>query len=521
LPRRFTPRKDDTQKVTGADDTRKRYMSIKEKDFSTEHAVRVAKVEALAARGLTAWPSARDVSITTGALHARYAQNSGLTEEQSLAGRMMTRRGHGKTVFAHIQDRTGRMQIYVRSDAVSAEAFELLTHSIDIGDIVWVSGTMFTTQTGEPSLKVTDVALLSKCLHPMPEKYHGLTDTEQRYRQRYLDLMVNPESRQKFIQRSRIVQQIRDFLLQHDFLEVETPMLHPIPGGAAARPFKTHHNAYDMELYLRIAPELYLKRLVVGGLERVFEINRNFRNEGVSTRHNPEFTMLEYYLAHGDYTQGMDLTEGMLREAARAVHGRVPFAFGSHELDFETPFVRCSMQESITRFGGIPAERVTPAQLSGVLAEKGITGTESKSFGQQVLLAFEALVEQHLVQPTFITDFPIEISPLSKRTVHNPSIAARFELFIAGMELSNGFSELNDPFDQADRFREQASARCAGDDEAHYFDAEYVKALEYGLPPTVGVGIGIDRLTMLLTNTTSIKDVILFPTMKMLTHTEE
>jgi lysyl-tRNA synthetase class 2 len=496
-------------------------MSIKEKDLSTEHGVRVAKVEELAARGVAAWPHARAVSITTRELFERYAGDATLTEVHSIAGRMMTRRGHGKTVFAHIQDRTGKMQVYVRSDAVSPEVFDLLTHAIDVGDIVWVSGTMFTTQTGEPSLKVTDLSLLSKCLHPMPEKYHGLTDTEQRYRQRYLDLMVNPESKQKFIQRSRLVQQIRDFLLKHDFLEVETPILHPIPGGAAARPFKTHHNAYDMELYLRIAPELYLKRLVVGGLERVFEINRSFRNEGVSTRHNPEFTMLEYYMAHGEYNEGMDLTEGLLRAAARAVHGAVPFTFGAHKLDFEKPFVRCSMQESLTRFGNIPAEQVTPAHLSSVLAARGITGIESKSFGEQVLLAFEAYVEPHLIQPTFITDFPIEVSPLAKRTEHNPAIAARFELFIAGMELSNGFSELNDPFDQAERFREQASARASGDDEAHYFDAEYVKALEYGLPPTVGVGIGIDRLTMLLTDTTSIKDVILFPAMKMLTHSED
>jgi len=496
-------------------------MSLTPKEVPSEQSVRMHKVEALAAKGLSAWHSSKQVSATTREALESFSVNSDEQAVYTVAGRLMTRRGHGKTIFAHIQDRAGRLQVYVRSDAVPQAAFELFESMIDLGDIVWLAGTMFITKTGEPTLKVSDIALLSKCLHDLPEKYHGLTDIEQRYRQRYLDLMVNSESKQKFIARSHIVQHIRNFLLGHDFLEVETPMLHPIPGGAAARPFVTHHNAYDMPLYLRIAPELYLKRLVVGGMERVFEINRNFRNEGVSTKHNPEFTMLEYYIAHNDYHFGMDLTEGMLRAAARAVHGHGAFAYGAEVLDFEKPFARISMKDSVTLIGGVPAERVKPGLIESVLAEHAMSGLAGASFGQQLLGLFEKLVEPRLMQPTFITDFPIEISPLAKRNPQDASRADRFELFIAGMEIANGFSELNDPFDQAERFAQQAESRTAGDDEAHYFDAEYIKALEYGLPPTVGVGVGIDRLTMLLTNTQSIKDVILFPTLRLLASVEK
>lgn len=496
-------------------------MSIKEKDVSSEQAARLNKIAVLAAAGIAPWPVSRPVSHTMAQAYEAFSAAVDEPAVVTVAGRMMTRRGHGKTIFAHLQDRSGRLQLYVRSDAVSAEVFALLEHMTDLGDIFWAQGTMFTTKTGEVTLKVSDLVLLSKCLHALPEKYHGLTDVEQRYRQRYLDLMVNQESKEKFIQRSQIVQHIRTFLLEHDFLEVETPMLHPIPGGAAARPFKTHHNAYDMPLFLRIAPELYLKRLVVGGLERVFEINRNFRNEGVSTRHNPEFTMLEYYMAHGDYHAGMDLTEGMLRAAARAVHGHKPFAFGDHTLDFEKPFARIPMRDSITFFGAVPAEALTEQAIDATLAQYGAAAGAAGSYGEKILALFELLVEPRLVQPTFITDFPIEISPLAKRTHEGSTIAARFELFIAGMELANGFSELNDPFDQAARFAEQAQARVGGNDEAHYFDADFVRALEFGLPPTVGVGIGIDRLTMFLTNTSSIKDVILFPTMRLQAETDK
>ena len=489
-------------------------MTIQEKELGTEHEVRVHKIAQLAAAGMPAWPEHREVTATTQEAKDAYLAASDEATVYALAGRIMAFREHGKTVFVTIQDRAGRVQVYVRSDIIGASLFHTLTHLLDVGDIVWFEGTMFTTKTGEVSLKATTLALLSKCLHPLPEKYHGLTDVEQRYRQRYLDLIVNPESKQKCIERSRIVQDIRSFLHARGFLEVETPMLHPIPGGAAARPFVTKHNAYGMDLYLRIAPELYLKRLVVGGIERVFEINRNFRNEGVSTRHNPEFTMLEFYMAHGDYREGMALTEGLLRQAARAVHHGKPFTYGQYVLDFEQPFARHTMLESITVLGGVPADQLTPERINAVLTMQGREDMHARSYGEKVLTLFEACVEQKIVQPTFIIDFPIEVSPLSRRRDDNPHIAARFELFVPGMELANGFSELNDPFDQAARFQAQAAARTAGDDEAHHYDADYIRALEYGLPPTVGVGIGIDRLTMLLTNTASIKDVILFPTMK-------
>lgn len=491
-------------------------MTIKEKDSSSEHDIRVGKVASLEKRGHNAWPSCQPVEMTAQHVRDQYLANQDQDAVFSIAGRLMTRRGHGKTMFAHLQDRSGRIQLYLRADSIDAEQFELFTSSVDIGDIVWCQGNMFTTKTGEPTLKVAEVKLLSKCLHPLPEKYHGLTDTEQRYRQRYLDLMTNPESKAKFVHRSRVVQALRSQLLEHDFLEVETPMLHPIPGGAAARPFTTHHNAYDMSLYLRIAPELYLKRLVVGGMERVFEINRNFRNEGVSTRHNPEFTMLEFYMAHGDYHAGMALTEQMVRAAAQNVSSDGVVTYGEHTLDFSTPFARYTMIEAITKVGGVSAELLTRERVNEALASINITGCDDKSYGEKILLLFEETAEAKLIQPTFITDFPIEVSPLSRRHDHDQSLAARFELFIAGMELANGFSELNNPVDQAARFHEQTKARDAGDDEAHFFDADYVKALEYGMPPTVGVGIGIDRLVMLVTNTTSIKDVILFPTMKLL-----
>lgn len=503
------------------DDGESRVMTIKEKDASMQHQIRVQKVTDLAERGIAAWPAARAVGFTAQQVRDQYVADSEDTTEYTIAGRLVTKRGHGKTMFAHLQDRSGRIQLYLRKDALSESDFELLTHGLDLGDIVWCRGTMFTTKTGEPTLKVVEVALLSKCLHPLPEKFHGLTDTEQRYRQRYLDLISNPESKAKFAMRSRITQAVRDYLLHQEFLEVETPMLHPIPGGAAARPFTTHHNAYDMKLYLRIAPELYLKRLVVGGLERVFEINRNFRNEGVSTRHNPEFTMLELYMAHGDYRSGMQLTEGLLRSVSKALHGDKLVPFGEHMLDFVSPFASYSMRESVVKVGGIADEKLEPSVIITTLEQVGIVGVGGKSYGEQLVLLFEEVVEGKLIQPTFITDYPIEISPLAKRSEHDKNVAARFELFAAGMELANAFSELNDPIDQAERFHHQTKARAAGDDEAHYFDADYVRALEYGLPPTIGMGMGIDRLTMLMTNTTSIKDVILFPTMKMLSDPEE
>lgn len=483
---------------------------------SAEHAIRKEKVEKLAQKGVSAWPVAREVSHTTQQAKDVYVASSDDTSVVKVAGRLMSKRGHGKTVFAHVQDRAGRVQLFMNANILSVEAFELLTHTLDIGDIVWVEGTMFMTKTGEVSVRVADIALLSKCLHPLPDKFHGLTHTEQRYRQRYLDVMCNEESREKFMRRSQIVQELRSQLLQQDFLEVETPMLHPIPGGATARPFVTHHNAYDMDLFLRIAPELYLKTLVVGGFDRVFEINRSFRNEGVSTRHNPEFTMLEFYQAHGTYEDGMVLTEKLLHTAAHRTHGTAKIVYGEHEIDFGPGFNRYTVAESLVAVGGFSEEDVHNDRIDGLLKQHGVTEVAGLSLGQKQYALFEEAVEHQLIQPTFITDFPIEVSPLAKQLENDPTRVARFELFVAGIEFANSFSELNEPFEQERRFHEQAQQRAGGDDEAHFFDADYVKALEFGLPPTVGVGIGIDRLVMLLTNTTSIKDVILFPTMKRL-----
>jgi lysyl-tRNA synthetase, class II len=482
---------------------------------SLEHQQRVEKVQELRKQGIEPWPASKEVTATCVQAREAYETSKDGTSEYALAGRIMLLRQHGKTIFAHIQDRSGRLQIYVRKDEVSSEEFELLNHLVDVGDIVWVCGTMFTTKLGEVTLHVKSFSLLSKCLHPLPEKFHGLADVEKKYRQRYLDLICNPETRERFRRRSAIIHEMREFLTRYDFMEVETPMLHPIPGGAAARPFSTHHNALDSDFFLRIAPELYLKRLVVGGFERVFEINRNFRNEGISTRHNPEFTMLEFYMAYKDYHYAMDLVEQMLRHIASNVCGSLQVPFGDHLLDFSKPFERLSMHQAIMQWGKYTAADLEGDALDKVLKKHAITFEESTpSWGKKIAALFEEVAEKHLIQPTFIVDFPLDISPLAKRDEHNPQLAARFELYIGAMELSNGFNELNDPFDQAVRFKQQAQAHEAGDSEAHFYDADYIEALEYGLPPTVGVGIGIDRLVMVLTNTTSIKEVILFPTLK-------
>ncbi len=481
----------------------------------SEHELRKQKVSDLREKGISAWPEAKHVDHTSREVKDVFAADEEHEHVAVVAGRLMALREHGKTMFATIQDRSGTIQLYIRKDLLGDEPFSFIKQYVDLGDQVWVKGTVFRTKVGEITIKVSDFALLSKCLHPLPEKYHGLTDTEQRYRQRYLDIMSNPESREKFKQRSAIIQEVRDQLLNQDFLEVETPMLHVIPGGASARPFTTKHNAYDIDLYLRIAPELYLKRLIVGGLGRVFEINRNFRNEGVSTRHNPEFTMIELYMAHGTYEDGMALTEKLIHSVAHRVHGHAKIAYGEHILDFESSFARYSLKESLTTLGHFTEEQVSEDNINATVVEYDTKEiTQNMSYGEKLLFLFEECVEHLLIQPTFITDYPVEVSPLAKRHAHDASITARFELFIAGMEIANCFSELNNPFDQAERFYAQVAAREAGDDEAHYFDADYVRALEYGMPPTVGVGLGIDRLVMLMTNTTSIKDVILFPTMR-------
>lgn len=482
--------------------------------LSQEHLVRKEKVDQLLQEGVDAWPEHKPVSHTTSQARLFY-QETASEQKLTVAGRILSKRQHGKTAFIDIHDRDGRLQLYIKTTELTERETKLLTHMLDLGDVIWAEGTMFTTKMGEITLHVTNLALLSKCLHPLPEKYHGLTDVEQRYRHRYLDLMSNEDTKKRFIARSSIIQAIRMALLQQSFLEVETPMLQTIPGGAAARPFVTKHNAYNIDLYLRIAPELYLKRLVVGGLERVFEINRNFRNEGVSTRHNPEFTMMECYMAHADYRDGMNLAEHLIKQAAHALYEDISaLAYGEHRLNFDQPFARMTIHESLTLVGKLAPEHITKEAIDATLQSHGCEEALTKSYGEKILALFEACVEPHLIQPTFILDYPVEVSPLAKRHPHNTDLTARYELFVAGMELANCFSELNNPFDQADRLRTQAAARTAGDEEAHYFDEDFVLSLEYGLPPTMGLGIGIDRLVMLLTNTPSIKDVILFPTMK-------
>ncbi|HMY07648.1 MAG TPA: lysine--tRNA ligase [Accumulibacter sp.] len=435
--------------------------------------------------------------------------------EVRVAGRILLKRVMGKASFITIQDLSGRLQVYVARDEIGELPYEAFKRW-DIGDIVGVAGHLFRTRTGELTIHAGELRLLSKALRPLPEKFHGLTDQEQTYRQRYVDLITNEKSRETFVVRSRIVQSIRGYMVEHGFLEVETPMMHPIPGGATARPFKTHHNALDMPLFLRIAPELYLKRLVVGGLEKVFEINRNFRNEGLSPRHNPEFTMMEFYEAYSEYRQLMDFTEGLLRHSARQALGQETFTYQGRTLDFAKPFARLTIVEAIRvqhpEFG---ADQLADAEwLRRQLTTMHVDIPAQAGVGALQLLLFEETAEATLWQPTFIIDYPAEVSPLARRSDANPEVAERFELFIAGREIANGFSELNDPEDQAARFLEQAQAKEAGDEEAMYYDADYIRALEYGLPPTGGCGIGIDRLVMLLTDAANIREVILFPQMR-------
>ena len=421
----------------------------------------------------------------------------------TVAGRMVLKRVMGKASFATLQDGSGRIQIYVSNEVGNYEDFK----HWDLGDIVGASGTLFRTKTGELTIHASGLRLLTKSLRPLPEKFHGIADQEMKYRQRYLDLIVTDKTRDIFLRRTRIIQALRAAMVEDGYLEVETPMMQPIPGGAVARPFKTHHNALDMELFLRIAPELYLKRLVVGGMERVFEINRNFRNEGISTRHNPEFTMMEWYCAYQDCDYMMAHTEKLVKRAAQAV------AHKSGSLDFEKPFARLPIPEAIRRQGA-DGDLRDRAYLSKKLKELHVEHKDNQGWGSLQLMLFEALAEKHLVQPTFVTEYPAEVSPLARRNDRDPGIVDRFELFIDAKEIANGFSELNDPEDQAARFREQAARKDAGDQEAMYYDADYIRALEHGLPPTAGGGLGIDRLVMLLTDSPSIRDVILFPHMR-------
>ncbi|MCG2633425.1 MAG: lysine--tRNA ligase [Gammaproteobacteria bacterium] len=440
----------------------------------------------------------------------------------ALAGRMMTRRVMGKASFAHLQDDSGQIQLYLQRDSLPQGFYNEQFKKWDIGDIIGVQGALFRTRTGELSVKVDQVCLLVKALRPLPEKWHGLQDQEVRYRQRYLDLIMNEKSRSLFRLRSRLIAGLRSFLLERDYLEVETPMMHPLPGGAAARPFKTHHNALDMTLYLRIAPELYLKRLVVGGLERVFEVNRSFRNEGVSTRHNPEFTMVEFYQAYASYHDMMDLTEVMLGFLAQTLLGTTTLSYQGAELEFSAPFTRITMRDAVLAHNpGLTAETATHQDaLRARLEAVGAHWEPSWGTGKLLTELFEKTVEESLHQPTFVTAFPTEVSPLARCSDDNPEVTDRFELFIAGREIANGFSELNDADDQAARFHAQTAERAAGDDEAMYYDADYVRALEYGMPPTAGQGIGIDRLVMLFVDAPSIRDVLLFPHMRPEQHFE-
>ena len=434
----------------------------------------------------------------------------------TIAGRLMLKRVMGKASFGVVKDFSGRLQIYV-SDENTGKVNHTAFKHYDIGDILSVTGVLFKTRTGELTLRAHELRLLVKSLRPLPEKFHGLTDQEQRYRQRYLDLLVNERSRWVFAVRSRVLRAIREYMARTNYVEVETPMLQPIPGGAAARPFRTHHNALDMELYLRIAPELYLKRLVIGGIEKVYEINRNFRNEGISTRHNPEFTMMEVYCAYTNHTYMMSLTELIVRYAAKAALGTTKVSYQGREIDFGKHFARLTLTEAIQKHA---PEHWTAAQLrdrdflAGKLRGLGVEFGDDQGWGSLQLLLFETVAEKQLIEPTFILDYPAEVSPLARRSDADPEITERFELFIDAKEIANGFSELNDPEDQAARFLEQAKKKDAGDQEAMYYDADYVRALEYGLPPTSGAGIGIDRLVMLLTDSPSIRDVILFPHMR-------
>ena len=432
----------------------------------------------------------------------------------SIAGRMVLKRVMGKASFATLRDMSGDIQLFIRRDELPEGVYEDFK-GWDVGDIVGASGTLMRTRTGELSVRCDELRLLTKSLRPLPEKYHGLGDTEARYRQRYLDLMTNPEARRIFNMRSRIVRYIRDLFHEQGFLEVETPMMQPIPGGAAAKPFVTHHNALALDLYLRVAPELYLKRLVVGGFERVYEINRNFRNEGVSTRHNPEFTMLEFYEAYADYRDAMDLTEVLLRGLAREVVGSEEIEWQGERIDLAPAFTRLSMRDAVLAENPGLAGRLDDREaLAGRAGELGIDVQAQWGVGKLLLEIFEKTAESRLRQPTFVIDYPTEVSPLARPRDDDPTVTERFELIIAGREIANGFSELNDAEDQARRFRHQAEEKAAGDEEAMHYDEDYIRALEYGMPPAVGEGIGIDRLVMMLTDSPSIRDVLLFPAMR-------
>jgi lysyl-tRNA synthetase class 2 len=493
--------------------------TLRSEDESQQAEVRRQKLAKLKEAGAALYPNDFKPSHAASEIVQRYAGASdeelkAAPKDLRVAGRIMAIRRMGKASFFHLQDRRGRLQVYVQQSQLGEEAYGLF-RTLDIGDIVGVRGDLFRTRTRELTLDARGLRLLTKCLRPLPEKWHGLADVEQRYRQRYLDLMVNPEAREVFEKRSLIVRALRRFFEERDFLEVETPMMQAIPGGAAARPFVTHHNTLDMELYLRVAPELFLKRLLVGGFERVFELNRNFRNEGISVRHNPEFTMLEFYQAYATFDDLMRLTEELFVALAKEAVGSLQVTYGEHTVDLTPPWKRLTMPEAVMIHGGADENEVeTLDGLRAFARRKGLHIDASAPYGNVLVEVFEEVAEAKLIQPTFMTGYPIEVSPLARKNDENPALVDRFELYIAGRELANAFSELNDPADQRQRFLRQMEARRAGDDTANPIDDDYVRALEYGMPPAAGEGIGIDRLVMFFTNSPSIRDVILFPLLR-------
>ena len=491
-------------------------------------AARRRKLDDLRARGVDPFPNDFQPTDTAAGVHQRFAslsreQLEAGTETVRLAGRVVALRDFGRASFLHLQDRSGRLQAYVKRDAIGDDAFANFK-AVDIGDFVGVVGRPFRTRTGELTVDVQEIRLLAKALRPLPEKWHGLTDVEARYRQRYLDLVANPQVREVFLLRSRLIEGVRAFFTARDFIEVETPMMQPLPGGAAARPFVTHHNALDMDLYLRVAPELYLKRLLVGGFERVFEINRNFRNEGISVRHNPEFTMLEFYWAYATYAELMSLTESLVVTLADDLLGQRTLPYGEWTIDLTPPWQRLVIPEYVAAKAGVALDAVLALDLPtlqraasrlGMPAERDYVAHYGPSAAGYLLTdMFEAAAEAELVQPTFVYQYPAAVSPLARRNAQRPLFVDRFEAYVAGRELCNAFSELNDPDDQQARFEEQLQARAAGDEEAHVMDEDYLRALQHGMPPAAGEGLGIDRLVMLFSNSPSIRDVILFPHMR-------
>ena len=480
---------------------------------------RMNKGRKLVEMGLDLYPSSGRIDMSISEALDRFG---GLGEDElkkdetaySLAGRIVSRRDFGKASFFHLQDRSGRVQCYIRKDKVGPESFDLF-RLMDVGDFAQVKGPFFRTRTGELTILTEDFKLLSKSLRPLPEKWHGLTDVETRYRQRYLDLIVNEEVREVFVRRAHIIQAVRNFFIKKDFIEVETPMMQPIPGGATAKPFKTYHNALSMPLYLRVAPELYLKRLVVGGLERVFEINRNFRNEGISIKHNPEFTMIEFYMAYATYEDLIELTEELFTGLVHSFHGEGKITYQGRQIDFTRPWRKISLKDALSQIGGMEEKEFSDrARAAEAARARGVDVSEKDSYGKLLTKLFDVLVEPALINPTFVVGYPTDVSPLSRRNDRNPDVTDRFELFIGGWEIANGFTELNDPVDQRGRFEDQVALREKGDEEALFMDEDYLRALEYGMPPTAGEGIGIDRVIMLMTDSPSIRDVILFPLMK-------